>query len=142
MEVSQFALTSLKRMTILAMQAASQRHGMALDGEQELLVHLAKLLQDCFAVDSAVARTLQRQASGEREAVAPAICAVAAVEAAERGALVTRRALISCYPGDQSVVWIAKLDKVATDLPITLVPWRRAIAAAAVDNKGYKLATY
>ena len=142
LELAQFALQRLKYVALLAMQAASQRFGLALDGEQEILVQLADMLQDCFAVDSGLARALQRQTKGQTEPLAPAICAVAAVEALERATLTARRVLVTSFPGQAGATWSDQLAKLAPPLPVSLLPWRRAIAAAAVDQKGYKLGNY
>jgi len=140
--VARAALAAHKDVTLIALQAASGRFGMALDGEQESLVALADLITGCFAVDSAIARTVQRRAAGSTDDVAPAVCAVAAVESAERAALSARRVVISCHPGDAARPLLDRLSAFAFDVPVSLVPWRRQIAASAVEAGGYRLSTY
>ena len=135
-------LDRLKALTLLALAAASAKHGMALDGEQESLVQLADLVTDCFAVDSAVARTLQRQQAGDSDATSALISAVAATEALERGAAVAKRLVHTLFAGDAAQTWLAKIAAVQPEVPVSLLPWRRAIAQRAVTDGGYKLATY
>ncbi len=140
--LAQVALERIKALALLMLAAASGKHGMALDGEQETLVQLANLVTDAYAVDSAVARTLQRQQAGDADATLAAVCAVAAVEALERSALVARRLVFTLFSGEDASTWAAKVAAVRPEAPVNLLPWRRAIAARAIADGGYKLSSY
>lgn len=133
------ALQRLKWLTMLIAQAASTRFGMALDGEQETLMQLSNLLIDCYAVDSAVCRTLQRTGTDE---IAQAVTAIAAVEALDRAGPMAKRLLHNCFGGEAAAPWLEKVSKINVDLPIALLPLRRKVAAEAVERGGYKLSAY
>lgn len=139
---AEFALQRLKDLTLLTAEAASARHGMQLDGEQETLVQLSNLMMDVYAIDSAIARTKQRAAAGGKETVTTAICCVAAVEALDRAGPAVKRVLHNLFDRESADGWIAKAEKLAVDLPVALLPLRRLIAAEAVDRVGYKLSSY
>ena len=140
--VAEFALQRLKDLTLLVAQAASARHGMQLEGEQETMVQLSNLMIDAYAIDSAVARTKQRVAAGGKEAVTQAICAVAAVEALDRAGPAVKRALHNLFEPEAAAPWLVKAEQLATDVPLALLPLRRLIAAEAVGRIGYKLSSY
>ncbi len=140
--VAEFALQRLKDLTLLVALAASARHGMQLEGEQETMVQLSNLMIDAYAIDSAVARTKQRVAAGGKEAVTQAICAVAAVEALDRAGPAVKRALHNLFEPEAAAPWLVKAEQLATDVPLALLPLRRLIAAEAVGRIGYKLSSY
>lgn len=141
-ELAQLALQRLKGLALLTMQAVSTRHGIALDGEQETMVAISNLVLDCSAIDSGVARTLQRKAAGGAEIVTSAICVVAALEALDRAAVTARRIVENCFEGGDLHSWLGKVELLGRHLPAALLPLRRKIAAEAVDKSGYKLSLY
>ncbi|MBI5608188.1 MAG: acyl-CoA dehydrogenase family protein [Deltaproteobacteria bacterium] len=136
---AQVALQRLKWLSMLMAQATSTRFGMALDGEQETLMQLSNLLIDCYAVDSAVCRTLQSKKGDE---IAEAVACIAAVEALDRAGPIAKRMIHNCFAGEAAAPWLAKIAKIQADLPIALLPLRRKVAAEAVDRSGYKLSAY
>jgi len=140
--LAEFALQRLKWLTLLVAQAASTKFGMALDGEQETLTQISNLVIDCFAIDSAIARTQQRKAAGGEETVTSAICTVAAVEALDRAAATAHRVLENCFAGDELAPWSSKASQLGSHVPAALLPLRRLIAKKAVDDLGYKLSSY
>jgi alkylation response protein AidB-like acyl-CoA dehydrogenase len=142
LQTAAFALQRLKWLTLTLAQAASARYGLQLDGEQETLVQLSNLLIDCYAIDSAVARTIQREAAGGKEEVTSAICCVAAVEALDRAAPLAKRLIYNTFDAAAGAPWLAKIGALAVEVPAPLLPLRRAIAAEAVAKTGYKLASY
>ena len=137
-----FALQRLKWLTLLVAQAASTKFGMALDGEQETLAQLSDMVIDCFAVDSGIARTMQRTEKGSDETVTSAICTVAALEALDRATATGRRVLENCFSGDELTPWLDKAAKLGAHVPAALLPLRRVIAKKVVDDLGYKLSSY
>jgi alkylation response protein AidB-like acyl-CoA dehydrogenase len=137
-----FALQRLKWLTLTMAQAASAKHGMALEGEQETMIALSNLISDCYAIDSALARTAQRKAAGGKEEVTEAIGAIAAVEALDRGISSAKRVTYNLFSAEDAAPWLAKIAKLNADIPLATLPLRRAIATDAVEKVGYKLSTY
>jgi hypothetical protein len=140
--VAQAALARTKGLALLVAGAASAKHGMALDGEQELMVGLSNLCIDACVVDSAVCRTLQRVAqTGEaHEKLTLAACTVAACEAHDRAANSARRLAAACLGADHPE--LAKIERLAAHIPADLLTLRKALAADAVERGGYRWSTY
>jgi len=138
--LAEFALQRLKWLTLTVAQAASAKHGVALDGEQETLIALSNLIIDCYALDSGVARCKQR--SGADAVVSAAVCTVAACEAMDRGTVAARRLLEACFTGEALQSWLGKVAQLGGHLAADLVALKRQIAADAVARGGYKLSSY
>jgi len=142
------ATQQMKKLVLVAMQAATTRHGMALDKEQETLVALANLIIDVYGADSVTARTLKRIAAHSnghaadaetRESVAVACTKVFVAEALDRVVIGTRRLLDGLFAPDAVGEWQSKVDLIAVRLPVDAIALRRVIAAQAVEDVGYKL---
>lgn len=144
LELAEYTLQRLKSLTLVVAQAASTKHGMALDGQQETLVRLSDLVIDCYAVDSGVARAKQRlAASGDAaEAIVGNVCLVAACEALDRAGVTARRLVESFFGGAELQPWLAKVETLAAHVPADLLVLRKAIGADAVDRGGYRLSSY
>ena len=139
-----WALQRLKWIALTIFQAATDKHGVGLDKEQEALIALANLIIDCYAVDSAIARTEQRMAKhGERaDSDAVAICLVASAEALDRGVVSAWRQLEAMYEGDALTPWAERLNRLSAHLPGNVVAWKRQIAATTVAAGRYALSDY
>ncbi|MSP91387.1 MAG: acyl-CoA dehydrogenase [Myxococcales bacterium] len=154
------ALARTKALTRLVMGAAAARFGMALDGEQELMVGIANLCIDACVVDSAMARTAQRltaadplaamnteartagSAASTVAACTVAACTVAAAEALDRAVASARRLLAACFSGAALDPWLERAAQFSTTAPTNLIACKRLIAADAVARGGYRWSTY
>ena len=141
---AEWALQRLKWLSMTVFQAATTRFGLALDKEQELLVALANLIIDCYAVDSGIARTMQRIAShgDSPDGDAAAVCIIAAAEALDRGVVSAWRQIEAMFDEDEIGEWAARLDAVSAHLPVNIVALKRQISATAVDAGRYALSDY
>ena len=144
LERAQFALQRLKWLTTTVFQAAIGHHGLGLEREQEVLVGLANLIMDCFAVDSALARTADRVASGKDTYAgdAAACTKIAAYEALDRGVVSAWRLMEAMLSGEDLEPWAAKLNQLSAHVPASVIALKRQVAASTVDAVGYSISTY
>ncbi len=141
---AQFALQRLKWLAMTVFHAATTRHGLGLESEQEILIGLANLIIDCFAVDSAISRTTYRVGNGKDDmnGDAAACTKVAAFEALDRGVVTAWRLIEAMFEGDDLETWAGKLNQLSAHVPANLIALKRQVAASAVDAGGYNISTY
>ena len=140
--LAEHALQRLKWLTLTVLQAASGKHGVALEGQQETLVRLSDLVIDCYALDSGIARARQQAAAGTVDPVVIACCTVAACEALDRAGNIARRVIEGCFEGAELTPWLARVDSLAEHVPANLMALRKVISADATSKGGYRLSTY
>jgi alkylation response protein AidB-like acyl-CoA dehydrogenase len=130
------AVESFKRVTILSIGAAMQRHGQALTSEQEVLLWLADLAVDTYAAESAVLRA--RDASTARDGTLHAAAASAFVcDAALRIEVTVRQVLAALSDGDTLRGNLAALRRLLRLAPSSAVPARRMLADAVAARGAY-----
>lgn len=129
------AVAAARTATLLLAGAAVQRHGTALEGEQELLAGLADLAIDLFAMESSVERA--KAADGP---AAAAHADLARLVVAERSASVESRAKAigaSLADGDEARTLVAGLRRILRGEPIDRIALGRRIAASVIARGGY-----
>jgi len=132
-------VAAFKKVALFVAGAAMQRHGDALQHEQEVLSALADIVIDVYAAESAVLRALA--AAGAADAALHAAAAtVVTHEAAGRIELAARAALAALGDGDTLRTHLAALRRLLKLTPANLVTRRRLLADAAVGSGGYPFA--
>ena len=112
-------LAAAKRLTVAMLAAAAETYGERVADHQEVLAHIANVVIDGYAVESALARSEKLAAAGsDRAALAADMTAVFAADAADRivhaakqvahalgdrGAAVRERAAAVAHPGMDTV---------------------------------------
>jgi hypothetical protein len=122
--------------TLLLAGAAVQRHGMALEHEQELLAGLADLAIDLFAMESSLERA--KLASGGPAAAVHADLARLVV--ADRASAVEARAKglgASLATGDEARTLVAGLRRILRGEPTDRIALGRRVAASVIARGGY-----
>lgn len=144
LERAAWAVERLKGLALLGMNAATSKLGNGLQSEQEILVRLADVIMDCYAIDSAIGRTEARVAShgDSYDGVAAACCKVAAYAALDRGSDAVRVVLESLYEGDELATWTSKWQAITGHVPANIVALKKQIAADAVERGGFALSSY
>lgn len=130
------AVSSARTATLLLAGAAVQRHGTALEGEQEILAALADLAIDLFAMESSLERA--RLASDRADAAVHAD--LAALVIAARSTRVEGRArslAASLAEGDEARTLVAGLRRLLRGEPVDQVALGRRVAASVVARGGY-----
>ncbi len=136
------AVAGFKKVVLLVAGAALQRHGEALEREQEVLSSIADIVIDAYAAESAVLRATAAGPEAAAGAVALHVAAatIVAHEAAGRIELAARETLAALLTGDALRVGLAMLSRLLKLLPADLVTARRLLADAAVARRGYPFA--
>jgi hypothetical protein len=130
--------TGLKKAVVLLLGAAMQRYAEQIADEQEVLMWIADLAIDAYAIDSAVLRVtrLGRDADADVLATHRAATLIAASEAALRAETSLRRALPAVLDGDMLRIALAGARRLLKMPPVDQRPWRRALSAACVARPG------
>lgn len=133
------AVEAFKKVTLFVAGTAMQRHGAALDAEQEVLSLLADIVIDSYAAESAVLRA-RAAASTATAGLHSAAAAIVVHEAAGRIELNGRAALSALADGDTRRTHLATLRRLLKVAAADVVALRRLIAEATVARGGYPFA--
>jgi alkylation response protein AidB-like acyl-CoA dehydrogenase len=130
------AVANARTATLLLAGAAVQRHGTALEHEQELLAGLADLAIDLFAMESSLERA--KLAAGHPSADVHA--ELARLVVADRAATVEGRAKMlgaALASGDEARTLVAGLRRILRGEPTDRIDLGRRVAASVITRGGY-----
>lgn len=139
LEAEARTVRAMKKVVLLAAGVAVERHGEALQHEQEVLSLVADLVIDTYAAESAVLRATAA-AGASLAGLHAAAARVVTHEAAGRAELGARTALAAVAAGDTLRTHLAALRRLLKPAPVDVVALRRELADAAVAHGGYPLA--
>lgn len=134
--VEEAAVAAARTATLLLAGAAVQRHGTALEQEQELLAGLADLAIDLFAMES----SLERAKRAVEQPTATTHADLARLVVAERSTSVESRARglgAALAEGDEARTLVAGLRRILRGEPIDRIGLGRRVAAAVLGRGGY-----
>ena len=126
--------SGLKQATVMLLGAAMQRYQETIADEQEVLLWIADIAIDAYAVDSAVLRALRVMGEAEPDVAATHRDAalIAASEAALRADALLKRALPAVLEGDMLRMALSGARRLLKMPALDQRTWRRALAAACV----------
>ena len=138
-----FAADQMKKATALVMGVAAQKYMAKIEKEQELLLAVADIVMDVYAVDSTVHRTMQRIRDEGAEAVAPQIAATRALtsEALDRVNMRARRVITDIF-GEKAPKLLDKIDRMLPTLPTSVIAQKRIVADHIEKDLRYNLSRY
>ena len=128
-----------KKIAVLAAGAAAQRFGAKLDKEQEVLVNIANIANQLFAMESVVVRTLK---AIERDGVEKANQKILYTQifCQEAFAIIEAEAkdtLLASVEGDAGRITLSALRKLTRNNPYNLIPKKREAAAKLIEAEKY-----
>ncbi|HEY9582464.1 MAG TPA: acyl-CoA dehydrogenase family protein [Savagea sp.] len=128
-----------KKLGILAAGLAAQTYGKKLDAEQEILVNIANIANDVFAIDSAVARTLKAiDRDGEEAAKQKVLYTeIFAQEALARIEAEAKEIVVASTDGDNRRMMLSALRKLTRFEPHNLIAKKREAAARLIEAEKY-----
>ena len=132
-----------KKVALMCLGLAAQKHADKLENQQELLGLFADIAMDVYALESAVLRTQKRAArQGEAKAgLQAAAVQCYAQEAMDRVEANGRKILASLDEGDMLRTYLAALKRFTKRGAVDTIGLKRQIAEAAIDRVGgYPLA--
>jgi butyryl-CoA dehydrogenase len=135
------AVANLKKVFLVVAGAAAQRFGEKLKDEQEVLLALADVAIQAFAMESAVLRA-EKSAPGPSGARRPLVLAAAKVfafSAVEKVATAARRAAFYVGEGDTARLLLGGVRRLTKYDASGLLEAKRLLAAAVVEAERYPL---
>ncbi len=125
-----------KKIGLLALRYAHQNYGDSLEKQQEVMMHIADILIETFAMETAMLRTRKLAAAGNASH-ASAMCTVFLRDAMGRIELSARAVLGACLTGDRLRAGMAALRQMAGYDPVDTVTLRRSIAGRLLAQERY-----
>jgi alkylation response protein AidB-like acyl-CoA dehydrogenase len=124
----------LKRLAMLTLQVAVERFGPELEAREEVLAAAADVVSEAFAVDSAVARTLQIAATSP---LRQALVSLYVLDALPRAASRARTALACCAEGAKLEDALAQVELLSRGAVVDPSVAREAIVGPMLEQGGY-----
>jgi alkylation response protein AidB-like acyl-CoA dehydrogenase len=135
------AVQAFKKIALMVLGVAMQTFGQKLSDQQEVLTHLADILMDLFAAESAVLRASAAAATqGARGSLHVDAARVFVNDAAMRIDASARQALAATVEGDTLRTMLAALRRLNKVMPINTAALRRRLADETVARGGYLFA--
>jgi len=131
-------IANLKRAALLVAMSASQKLMQQLEEEQEVLMHVADMLMQIYAAESAVLRTL-KQSGGEDYELRQAISRLVLYRAAETCQDAGQEALLGFAEGAELEALLDAVEQLTRVGHFNTKALRRQVAEAAITRKGYPI---
>jgi len=129
-------VANAKKIGLLAFGLAHEKYPGDLENRQEVLMNIADILTETFAMESVHLRTCKLAAQG-RETAARAICSVFLRDAMARIELAARNVLGSCAERDALRSNLTLLRRLAAYQPVDSIALRRQVAARLLARERY-----
>ncbi len=132
------AVSGFRKAALMVFGLALQKYGDKLGDEQEVLMHIADMLIDVFAADSAVLRsTSAARSHAPRAALQADAARIFVNDAAMRLETSARQALAVMMEGERLGVTLAALRRLLNVTPINTAALRRVLADETVARGSY-----
>jgi len=128
-----------KKVVLMTLGTAAQKYMMGLAEQQEILMGVADIIIDTYAMESAILRTLKMAASQSESATAPCLdmTRVFCNDAVERIEAHAKNTLAAMAEGDELRTLLAALRRFTKMTPINTVAARQRIAKAMIEANRY-----
>ena len=137
--VEQKLLKNAKKVALMTLGTAAQKYMMKLADEQEILMGIADIIMDTYAMESAILRAKKQAATHGEEAVARYIdmTRVFCNDAVERVEARAKNTLAAMSEGDELRTLLAALRRFTKLTPMNTVVARQRIANAMIGANKY-----
>jgi hypothetical protein len=126
-----------KRVALLALGMSFEKFKNELEHQQQLMMNLADIIMETFAMESTLLRTRKR--AGQKAGIAPEMCAVFLQDSIARIELAARNVLGACWEGQMLRMNMSVLRKLTVYDPVNAISLRRGIAERLLDRERYAL---
>jgi alkylation response protein AidB-like acyl-CoA dehydrogenase len=128
-----------KKVALMTLGTAAQKYMMGLSDQQEVLLGVADIIMDTFAMESAILRTQKMAASQSEDAVARYVdmTRVFCNDAVERIEAAAKNTLAAMAEGDELRTLLAALRRFTKMTPMNTVAARQRIANAMIEANRY-----
>jgi len=124
---------------LMTLGTAAQKYMMGLADQQEILIGVADIIMDAYAMESAILRTQKLAAAQGEDAVAhyTDMTRVFSNDAVERIEMHAKNTLAAMSEGDELRTLLAALRRFTKMTPINTVAARQRIANAMIEANRY-----
>ena len=139
LEQEKYLVKNAKKIAVLVAGSAAQRFGAKLDAEQEVLVSIANIANQLYAMESAVIRTQKAiERDGEEKAAQKILytqifCQEAFAEIEKEA----KQILLASVEGDNARMILSALRKLTRNNPYNLIPKKREAAAKLIEAEKF-----
>jgi len=139
LEQEKYLLRNAKKIALMIAGLAAQKYGKALDQEQEILVNIADIVNQVYAMEAAILRTEKAiQATGEdknaQKILYTQIFAQVAFQEIESHA---KESLIAMESGDSLRMMLSALRKLTRFTPVNVIEKKRQAAKGVFEAEKY-----
>ncbi|MDN5388811.1 MULTISPECIES: acyl-CoA dehydrogenase family protein [Bacillus] len=139
LEQEKYLLRNAKKIALMIAGLAAQKYGKALDQEQEILVNIADIVSQVYAMEAAILRTEKAiQATGEdknaQKILYTQIFAQVAFQEIESHA---KESLIAMESGDSLRMMLSALRKLTRFTPVNVIEKKRQAAKGIFEAEKY-----
>ncbi len=131
-------VANAKNVGLLALALAYEKYADSLEKQQEVLMSIADILTETFAMESVFLRTC-KLATGGHDSAAGAMCSVFLRDAMARIEAAARNVLGTCVAGEALRANLARLRYLASYEPVDSVLLRRQLAGRLLARERYVL---
>jgi hypothetical protein len=128
-----------KKVALMTLGTAAQKYMMGLSDQQEILMSVADIIMDTYAMESAILRTKKKAAAQGEDSVAPYVemTRVFCNDAIERIEAEAKNTLAAMAEGDELRTLLAALRRFTKMTPMNTVAARQRIANAMIAANRY-----
>ncbi|MDN3450718.1 acyl-CoA dehydrogenase family protein [Planococcus sp. APC 3906] len=134
-----YLVRNAKKIALLAIGLAAQTYGTKLEQEQEVLVNIADIVSNVFAMESVVLRTEKAiAASGEEKAQQKLLYTqIYCQEAFDKIEKDAKETLIAAIEGDNQRMMLSALRKLTRSTPYNVIAKKREAAVKLIEAEKY-----
>ncbi|TWM30285.1 putative acyl-CoA dehydrogenase [Bacillus paralicheniformis] len=139
LEQEKYLLRNAKKTALMIAGLAAQKYGKALDQEQEILVNIADIVSQVYAMEAAILRTEKAiQATGEdKNAQKILYTQIFAQEAFQEIESHAKESLIAMESGDSLRMMLSALRKLTRFTPVNVIEKKRQAAKGVFEAEKY-----
>ena len=132
-------MQNAKKVALMTLGTAAQKYMMGLADEQEVLLGVADIIMDTYAMESAILRTQKMAASQSEDTLARYVdmTRVFCNDAVERIETQAKNTLAAMAEGDELRTLLAALRRFTKMTPMNTVTARQRIANAMIEANRY-----
>ncbi|WP_017756335.1 acyl-CoA dehydrogenase family protein [Calidifontibacillus oryziterrae] len=139
LEQEKYLVRNAKKIALLAAGVAVQKFGPALDKQQEILVNIADIVNNIYAMESAVLRTEKAIANSglEKNKQKVLYTQVYCQEAFNEIEAHAKETIIASEEGDMLKMMLSALRKLTRYTPINVIAKKREVAVGIIEEQKY-----
>ncbi|NNU84310.1 acyl-CoA dehydrogenase [Geobacillus sp. BMUD] len=139
LEQEKYLVRNAKKIALMVAGLAAQKYGQRIEEEQEVLVNIADIVSNIYAMESALLRTEKAiQASGEEKNKQKVLYTqIFCQEAFNEIEAHAKETLVAVEQGDTLRMMLAALRRLTRHTPINVIAKKREAAAALIEAERY-----